>query len=277
MGCCASHPSNEQVDEYLSGNIGADYFPKDETDISDYHCEGVHGQTIVKKPNDLKGEDFVIENCKVIYLLVTGSVPSINHCTFHMQDTNIYLMDYTAAVTIDCCEDCQIFIGPCKGSVFIRESKRCVIMASCQQFRVRDSAFCTFYLHCTTQPVIENSMETKFGCFSCYYPELSDQLVKANLSPLNNNWHSVHNFNPDYYNAWRLIRPNDGSLRLRAHEIVSISFYNNNSTVPFTTGSTYPDANIDVCVVMFRNSDHSSRALKFIKEINNLVFNANSC
>ena len=62
------------------------------------------------------------------------------------------------------------FIHHC--SVFIRDCSDCVLMVACQQFRTRDCHRCTIYLHCTSQPVIEESLDMKFGCFQCSYPEL---------------------------------------------------------------------------------------------------------
>lgn len=95
-------------------------------------------------------------------------------------------------------------------------------MASCQQFRSRDTNNCTIYLHCITQPVIESCTLIKFGCFSCYYPQLkgnkaitllacthlhTDQLQSAMLSPLTNNWYSVHDFTPEYSQTWSMVKP----------------------------------------------------------------------
>lgn len=66
----------------------------------------------------------------------------------------------------------------------------------CQQYRTRDCKRITTFLSCATQPIIESSVNMKFGCISVAYNVLEDQLKAANVSPFVNNWNNVHDFTP---------------------------------------------------------------------------------
>lgn len=46
------------------------------------------------------------------------------------------------------------------------------------------------------RPTLEETSDATFGCFSYFYPELEVQLVKAKLSPFNNNCWRPFNFTP---------------------------------------------------------------------------------
>ena len=57
------------------------------------HIKNFKEETLVKKINEVDGEQIIIENC--------------SNCT-------IIVLDYSSQVTIEKCKDCNIFIGPCK-------------------------------------------------------------------------------------------------------------------------------------------------------------------
>ena len=48
-----------------------------------------------------------------------------------------------------------------------------------------------------SQPSVEDTTRARFGCFSFYYPELQQQLLRARLSPFNNRWCEPYNFTPE--------------------------------------------------------------------------------
>lgn len=112
---------------------------------------------------------------------------------------DIYVLEATAQVTIDDCVDCRIVLGPCAGSLFLRDSSKCVVMAACQQYRTRGctdlgmftrafvvvvashipEALHTLHpfqnrqtdvrLYAATAPSIESSHSIRFGCYTCAY------------------------------------------------------------------------------------------------------------
>jgi hypothetical protein len=64
--------------------------------------------------SSIRGQQFIIEECE--------------NCT-------IYLLDYSATVSIDECRNCRIFVGPCESSVFVRTSKKLKLVIAAQQLR----------------------------------------------------------------------------------------------------------------------------------------------
>ena len=68
------------------------------------------GETLVKKPGDLEGSMFKINDLK---------------------NCNVFIFDHTSQMTIDRCEDCIFVIGPVKNAIFIRDSKRCQFTVAC--------------------------------------------------------------------------------------------------------------------------------------------------
>ena len=129
-----------------------------------------------------------------------GRLPgSINGQQFQIKNYNnshIYISDWSNTITIDDCTNCKIFLGPVKGSVFIRDCTDCVLVAACGQFRTRDCRNLDTFLCVNTQPIIESSTRVRFGCFQYWYPDLEEQMKKAEVTPWNNNWWNVHDFSP---------------------------------------------------------------------------------
>ncbi|CAM9794392.1 unnamed protein product, partial [Choristocarpus tenellus] len=105
-------------------------------------------QVIVRDPGRIAGQQFIVEECS---------------------DCDVYLFDHSAALTMDYCSNCRLITGPCESSLFVRNCKDCTVVTACQQFRTRDCSDCTFFLHCTTQPVVESSNRLRFGCYTLSY------------------------------------------------------------------------------------------------------------
>lgn len=57
-------------------------------------------------------------------------------------------------------------------SVSLRNCINCNVMVACQQFRARDCNQLNVFLHCITQPTIENCTQLGFACFSFNYTSL---------------------------------------------------------------------------------------------------------
>jgi hypothetical protein len=61
--------------------------------------------------------------------------------------------------------------------------------------RTRDCKRLELHLFCQTQPSIETSSELKFACLQTSYPQMKEQFKAAKLSPWNNEWFNIHDFN----------------------------------------------------------------------------------
>ena len=118
------------------------------------------GATLVKKPGDLEGSMFKIndlKNCKV------------------------FVFDHTSQMTIDRCEDCVFVLGPIKASLFVRDSKNCDITVSCGQFRCRDLYDSTIRLYCPNDPIIESSAGLTMSPYNLKWHPLESQSNEAEL------------------------------------------------------------------------------------------------
>lgn len=161
----------------LGGNIkSCPGPPRPKLDPKDFMFTGLRGQTKVKLPGSINGQQFIIDDC---------------------EGCDLYVLDHCAMVTVDNCKDCRIFVGPTESSIFIRDSSGCSCAVICRQLRTRDCKDCSILLHCRTKPIIESSSELRFGCYSWRYKGLQQQLEAAKMSVLHNFWSYVYDFTPN--------------------------------------------------------------------------------
>ena len=146
-------------------------------DINDFMFRGRSGETLVKPPGAVGGQQFIIEDCV---------------------DCDLFVLDWSATVSVDRCSRCRLFIGPCESSVFLRNCDDIRAVVACKQFRTRDVDRLDVLLLTTSQPSVEATSEARFGCFSVHYAGLDEQLHKAGLSPFNNRWAEPYNFTPKH-------------------------------------------------------------------------------
>ena len=69
-----------------------------------------NGEVLVKKPGDINGIDFMIKD--------------LENCT-------VLLLDHTAQVQVDRCNNCKFYLGPIKASIFFRNCDKCEITVCC--------------------------------------------------------------------------------------------------------------------------------------------------
>lgn len=86
-------------------------------------------KVLVKEPGTVNGQQFLIEE---------------------VSDCDIFVLDHCTSVQIDACTNCRIVIGPCTGSLFIRECNNCTVVCAVQQFRSRDCSDMDVFLYSCT-------------------------------------------------------------------------------------------------------------------------------
>ncbi|KAK0068445.1 protein XRP2 [Biomphalaria pfeifferi] len=227
---------------------------RDRSRASDFIIDGKKGETVIKHVGSVNGEQIVIQNC---------------------QDSSIYVFDHIATVNVDDCINCNIFLGPIKSSVFIRDCKQCRVVVACQQFRTRDCFQIDTFLLCGTQPIIESSSRMKFACYRYYYSQLDSHFKSAGLSIFNNNWSNIHDFTPvpgEDLNFSYL--PVDSKVEdlvpvPQGEEIESMQIKTdeNNSVVPMTWGKRTKLSRESCLLVFFNDGGSGERALKFLHSI----------
>ena len=140
---------------------------------ADFMFKGLKGETLIKKPGDVNGMDFMIKD---------------------LEDCTVYILDHLACIQMDRCTNCKFYIGPIKGSIFVRNSKNCTISVACSQFRCRDLFDSKVYLYCGNEPVIESSASLTFAPYNFKYPGLVKQADAAGLHKEVNKWDLIFDF-----------------------------------------------------------------------------------
>ncbi|GBF89033.1 hypothetical protein Rsub_01532 [Raphidocelis subcapitata] len=148
---------------------------KAKLDPRDFEFVGLSGETRVKLPGTVGGQQFAIDRCRGCAL---------------------FLLDACAMVTVDACSDCALFIGPTDGAVFLRGCTNCRCVALCGQLRARDCEGCGLSLYCRTRPAVEACRGLAFRAFGFPYSGLAAQMAARGLPPLADRWWDVHDFTP---------------------------------------------------------------------------------
>ena len=128
---------------------------------ADFQFKSRKGETLIKKPGDINGIDFMIKD---------------------LHDCTVYLFDWTAQIQLDKCTNCKFFIGPIKGSIFMRDCKDCEISVACNQFRCRDLHNSKIYMFVGNNPCIESASGLEIAPFNFAYPLLDKHCESAGLN-----------------------------------------------------------------------------------------------
>eukprot|EP00762_Andalucia_godoyi_P008371 ANDGO_07355.mRNA.1 Protein FAM188A homolog len=142
----------------------------------DFLCMRKRSETIMRRDGDIAGQQFVIDD---------------------VEDCRICLLDYSAQISVDFAKNCEIIIGPCEGSVFLRDCENCTFAIATRQFRCRDCVNCTVFLYCATEPIIETSTGLKFAPWNAAYKHQGVHFERAGLDPGASQWDRIFDFNKD--------------------------------------------------------------------------------
>jgi len=228
---------------------------KEKIDPKDFTIENLENGESGRLPGKVNGQQFIIQNCK---------------------HSNIYVFDHINTITIDDCQNCKLFLGPVKGSVFLRNCIECVCIVACGQFRTRDCRKLDVFLCCATQPIIESSTGVHVGCYQFYYPELETQFHNAGLSPFNNNWSNIHDFTPvEMEQNWSTFNEAvtvEEYLPKPQTELASVDICMKaaKSIVPYTGGEQYRNHQESALVILFCDGQQHQRAMSYIQAMKEL-------
>jgi hypothetical protein len=131
------------------------------------------GKTLLRAPGSIDRQPFNLED---------------------LTDCTVLLLDTCDQVIVHHLVNCRVFIGPCTGSIFIRECTGCRFTICCKQLRTRDCKNCDLYLHAHTEPIIELSSEMRFAPFNGNYTGFPERLQAAGFSVKVNRWKDVYDF-----------------------------------------------------------------------------------
>ena len=98
-----------------------------------------HQPAYVQTKKKLNKDDFIFKNrTNELLIKEPGHINGIEFRMKELHDCIVHLFDHTAVITIDKCTNTKFFIGPVKGSIFIRDCTDCEISVACSQFRSRN-------------------------------------------------------------------------------------------------------------------------------------------
>ena len=167
-------------------------------DPKDFMLSNLQEQEIVRLPGTIKGYDFVIEN--------------LNKC-------NVWLLDHSAQITIDDCENCNFYIGPCEGAIFFRDCTGCTVSASSSQFRMKNCNHFDLFLCTNSDPSIEYCSNLRVAPLNLKYPDQDLHFRSAKLDSSNNFWSQVFDFNmTEGSSNWSLLPPDEFQEKERSVE-----------------------------------------------------------
>jgi protein XRP2 len=78
-------------------------------DPKDFYIHHQKGATIVRLPGSINGLDLMIED---------------------LDDCTVYILDHSAQITVDYCNNTRFVIGPVDGPFFIRNCKNCTVQVA---------------------------------------------------------------------------------------------------------------------------------------------------
>ena len=148
----------------------------------------LNGVTLASPPGSLQGVDISIDS-------VTNS--------------DLFILDHTAAVYVDECHDSRIRIGPVAGFCYVRNCSGCIISVACQQFRAKECKDLIVFLYSASDPHVELCKGMAFAPYNFAYPLQDKHFKAARLNPQANLWSQIydHSHSDPEERNWELLEP----------------------------------------------------------------------
>jgi hypothetical protein len=148
-------------------------------DPKDYRISNQEKGIFIKRPGDINGTQFIIEDTK---------------------DVTIFLLDHCGPIAMDECHGCTVVTGPCEASIFARNCSDCKLIVACQQLRLRDCINFQILCHSQSAPIIESSKFIEFGCYSWDYFGIGGHFKACQFSIFKNPWFEIFDYTPSETN-----------------------------------------------------------------------------
>lgn len=161
---------------------------KVQLDLQEDNLDAVMDEDLAKylqaEDNELKIENK--ENCQIVKK--AGEIDGSDVHFDNIRGCTIVLADMVGAVRMNNITNCKVYIGACASSLLIHGVSNSTFHIALRQARIHNTKDTKFFLHVTSQPIIENSSGCQFGPFGFSYPDLARQ------------WEGVgHNSNANRY------------------------------------------------------------------------------
>ena len=140
-----------------------------------------------------------------------GSLNGANISIFALTNSDLFILDHTAAVYVDDCVESRIRIGPVARSCFIKNCSDCIISVACQQFRAKECKNLIVFLYSASDPHMELCKGIAFAPYNFAYPLQDKHFKAAGLNPQANLWSQIYDHTPSDSEDrnWELLKPGE--------------------------------------------------------------------
>ena len=118
------------------------------------------------------------------FVRLPGEVASQSFDVLRLRGCEVVVLDAVAAVAIEDCDTCRIFIGPCAGAVVVRNCRNCIFTLVSNHLRIKSTTSCIFTAFLQNGPAIEMSTNLTFGPLNGTYAQLQQHARAAGLVAL---------------------------------------------------------------------------------------------
>eukprot|EP01063_Lacrimia_lanifica_P003715 TRINITY_DN12009_c0_g1_i1.p1 TRINITY_DN12009_c0_g1~~TRINITY_DN12009_c0_g1_i1.p1 ORF type:complete len:1615 (+),score=578.52 TRINITY_DN12009_c0_g1_i1:65-4909(+) len=112
-----------------------------------------------------------------------------------LHDCRVVVLGSCNNYMVDDCTNCEFVLGPCSGSLFIRDCSDLCVTAVCQQLRLRDLKNVEFFIHTETDPCVESSSHIVLHPLNIRLPNLTASFEEAKLRADENRFRHAADFN----------------------------------------------------------------------------------
>eukprot|EP01063_Lacrimia_lanifica_P003718 TRINITY_DN12009_c0_g2_i2.p1 TRINITY_DN12009_c0_g2~~TRINITY_DN12009_c0_g2_i2.p1 ORF type:complete len:483 (+),score=126.15 TRINITY_DN12009_c0_g2_i2:59-1507(+) len=111
-----------------------------------------------------------------------------------LHDCRVVVLGSCGNYMVDDCTNCEFVLGPCSGSLFIRDCTDLCITAACQQLRMRDLNNAEFFIHTETDPCVEASSNIVLRPLNVRLPGLKEAFAEVKLRAHENRFRHAADF-----------------------------------------------------------------------------------
>eukprot|EP00939_MAST-03C_sp_MAST-3C-sp1_P000151 g151.t1 len=101
----------------------------------------------------------------------------------NLEGSRIYLLDNSEQVIVENCKGCEIFVGACCSTVFVRDSSNCKLYVATKQLYLTGCESLHIHLFSFVGPSMENSKKISFTHFTATFPGAFEAWARAGLYP----------------------------------------------------------------------------------------------
>eukprot|EP01063_Lacrimia_lanifica_P018891 TRINITY_DN25854_c0_g1_i1.p1 TRINITY_DN25854_c0_g1~~TRINITY_DN25854_c0_g1_i1.p1 ORF type:complete len:311 (+),score=125.46 TRINITY_DN25854_c0_g1_i1:53-934(+) len=124
---------------------------------------------------------------------IDNSVDASRSRISHRKNETI-LIPPSPSIFLSHLDGCKVLLKPIDGSVFVQHCTNCTFIAACRQLRIHHTTGTSFYLHCSSEPIIEDCSAVGFAPYNWAFEGKAALFDAGTLDTSNNKWDLVNDF-----------------------------------------------------------------------------------